>query len=121
METSPPPSDPQGSSHPAPAFTPTEADRRHWRSSLRLVAGLLAVWFTVSFGCGILFRDVLDAYTLPGTRFPLGFWFAQQGAIVVFVFLIAIYVVLASRIDARLEAEREASAHGGGAHRGTNR
>ena len=53
-----------------------------------------------------LFRDVLDRFTLPGTGFPLGFWFAQQGAIVIFVLLIGVYVILASRLDATLEVER---------------
>ena len=68
---------------------------------------MLAVWFMVSFGCGILLRDWLDQWMLPGTGFPLGFWFAQQGAIVVFVILIGLYVILASGIDRRLEKERE--------------
>lgn len=81
---------------------------RHWQRSLRLIAVLLSIWFAASFGCGILFRDALDRFTLPGTGFPLGFWFAQQGAIVIFVGLVAAYVLLASRIDAALEAEREA-------------
>lgn len=86
--------------------TPPTPEARHWRRSLRLVAGLLAIWFIASFGCGILLRDWLDQWMLPGTGFPLGFWFAQQGAIVVFVVLIAVYVLLAARIDARLEEER---------------
>ncbi len=82
------------------------ANARYWGRSCRLVAGLLVVWFSVSFGCGILFRDALDRFTLPGTGFPLGFWFAQQGAIVIFVLLIGVYVILASRLDAALEVER---------------
>lgn len=82
------------------------AGQRYWRRSVRLVLALLVVWFLSSFGCGILFRDALDAYTLPGTGFPLGFWFAQQGAIVIFVVLIGVYVLLASRLDDELEAER---------------
>ena len=82
------------------------ANARYWKRSVRLVAVLLAVWFAASFGCAIVFRDALDAYTLPGTGFPLGFWFAQQGAIVIFVALVAVYVVLASRLDDRLERER---------------
>ncbi|MEM1448715.1 MAG: DUF4212 domain-containing protein [Planctomycetota bacterium] len=82
------------------------ANERYWRRSLRLVAVLLTVWFAVSFGCGILLREPLDAYTLPGTGFPLGFWFAQQGAIVTFVVLVAIYVLAAARLDADLAEER---------------
>jgi len=55
------------------------------------------VWFTVSFGCGILFVDKLDTIKFGG--FKLGFWFAQQGSIYVFVLLIFIYVFLMNRLD----------------------
>jgi len=61
----------------------------YWRANLRLLATLLVVWFTVSFGCGILLVDWIDQFTFFG--FKLGFWFAQQGAIYVFVALIFIY------------------------------
>ena len=88
----------------------------YWRANVRLMLSLLAVWFVVSFGCGILLRETLDQFTLPGTGFPLGFWFAQQGAIVIFVGLIGAYVLLASRIDAQLDADREAI-HGEGGSR----
>ncbi|MEZ4385732.1 MAG: DUF4212 domain-containing protein [Nannocystaceae bacterium] len=71
----------------------------YWRTNLRIVGGLLIVWFLVSFGAGILFAEALDAYTLAG--FPLGFWFAQQGAIYTFVVLIFIYVILMNRVDHR--------------------
>ena len=101
-------------------LTVDERDRaacaRHWQRSLRLIAALLSIWFAASFGCGILLRETLDQYMLPGTGFPLGFWFAQQGAIVIFVGLIGAYVLLASRIDAELDTEREAI-HGEGGSR----
>ena len=71
----------------------------YWRANVRLVLLLLAVWFAVSFGAGILFVDVLDRFTLPGTEVPLGFWFAQQGSIYVFVALIFVYVVRMNRMD----------------------
>ena len=61
----------------------------YWRANLSLLAKLLVVWFAVSFGCGILLVDWLDQFTFFG--FKLGFWFAQQGAIYVFVALIFIY------------------------------
>ncbi len=61
----------------------------YWRATLRLTLGLLTIWFLVSFGAGILFRDFLDQYSVGGA--PLGFWFAQNGAIYVFVILIFIY------------------------------
>lgn len=69
----------------------------YWRANLRLVAGLLAVWFAVSFGCGILWVDWLDQFQFFG--FKLGFWFAQQGSILSFVVLIAVYVVMMQRLD----------------------
>lgn len=71
--------------------------RHYWVANLRLVAILLSIWFIVSFGCGILFVDVLNQIQIGG--FKLGFWFAQQGSIVVFVVLIFVYAVLANRLD----------------------
>ena len=84
--------------------SPTGGDaaaRAYWRANLRLLAALLAVWFSVSFGAGILFADFLDRWNLPGTGFPLGFWFAQNGSIYVFVVLIFVYVVAMNRLDRR--------------------
>lgn len=66
-----------------------QAAKEYWRANIRLVGVLLAIWFLVSFGAGILFVEVLNAIPLGG--FKLGFWFAQQGAIVAFVILIFIY------------------------------
>ena len=57
----------------------TTAARRYWQRNLRYVAILLSIWFLASYGCGILFKDVLDRVRIPGTGFKLGFWFAQQG------------------------------------------
>ena len=74
--------------------------RAYWRANLRLVAGLLSIWFAVSYGCGILWVDLLDRIRIPGTGFPLGFWFAQQGSIYVFVLLIFVYVRRMNRLDA---------------------
>ena len=58
---------------------------------------LLSIWFLVSFGFGILFSDFLDQYQIGG--FKLGFWFAQQGSIYLFVVLIFIYVYLMNKLD----------------------
>lgn len=63
--------------------------RQYWRANIALLTKLLAVWFAVSFGAGILFVDVLNAFEFFG--FKLGFWFAQQGSIFVFVILIFVY------------------------------
>jgi putative solute:sodium symporter small subunit len=73
--------------------------KAYWRRNLRYLAWLLGVWFLVSYGAGILFAERLDAIRIPGTGFPLGFWFAQQGSIYVFVALIFVYVFLMNRLD----------------------
>ena len=69
----------------------------YWGENLRLIAILLAVWFAISFGCGVLLVDVLNEISLGG--FKLGFWFAQQGSMYGFLALIFIYVILMGRID----------------------
>lgn len=79
-----------------------EARRRYWKKNLMWLGGLLSVWFLVSYGCGVIWADALDKYKLPGTGFKLGFWFAQQGSIYVFVVLIAVYVVVMNRLDREL-------------------
>jgi putative solute:sodium symporter small subunit len=80
--------------------------RAYWKKNLRYLGILLSVWFIVSYGCGILFVDYLDKIKIGG--FHLGFWFAQQGAIYVFVALIFIYVYLMNRLDKEFNAdERE--------------
>lgn len=70
---------------------------RAWRRSLRLIAALLAVWFTVSLGLGVLFAAPLNGIRFFG--FPLGFWFAQQGAILVFLGLLVVNAVAMDRIE----------------------
>jgi putative solute:sodium symporter small subunit len=79
---------------------------RYWRSNLRIMAALLLVWAFVSFGCGILFADWLNQFKLPFTGFPLGFWFAQQGSIIVFVICILIYCLAMNRLDEKHHEER---------------
>ena len=69
----------------------------YWKKNLRLLTILLSVWFIVSFGFGILFVDVLNTVRIGG--FKLGFWFAQQGSIYVFIALIFIYVQRMNRLD----------------------
>jgi putative solute:sodium symporter small subunit len=81
-----------------------EAKRDYWRANLRWLGILLGIWAVVSYGCGILFVDFLDRYKLPGTNLNLGFWFAQQGSIYVFVILIAIYAGVMNKLDRQLLA-----------------
>ncbi|SHJ25358.1 DUF4212 domain-containing protein [Flavobacterium haoranii] len=69
----------------------------YWKENLRYLLILLSIWFAVSYGAGILFKDALNAIKLGG--FPLGFWFAQQGSIYVFVILIFVYVRLMNKLD----------------------
>lgn len=76
----------------------------YFRANIALIAGLLVIWAFVSFGCGIVLAPWLNGFMLPGTNYPLGFWFAQQGSIVVFVLLIVIYVFAMNRLDARFAA-----------------
>lgn len=76
---------------------------RYWRRNVALMLALLLVWAAVSLGCGILFADALNGLRLGG--FPLGFWFAQQGSIVVFVLLILVYALGMAKLDRIHHAE----------------
>ena len=71
--------------------------KKYWKENLRYLFFLLAVWFVVSYCCGILFVEELNSIRLRG--FKLGFWFAQQGAMYVFVILIFVYIRLMSKLD----------------------
>ena len=69
----------------------------YWKSNIKIVLALLSIWFFISFGCGILLVDFLDQFRLGG--FKLGFWIAQQGAILVFVALVYAYIYLMDKLD----------------------
>lgn len=75
----------------------------YWNQNLRYLLILLSIWFLVSYGAGILFKDFLDNFYLAG--FPLGFWFAQQGSIYIFVILIFVYIHLMNRLDKKFGYE----------------
>lgn len=77
----------------------------YWRTNLKYVGILLGIWFLVSFGFGVLLVEPLNAIRLGGFR--LGFWFAQQGSIYVFVVLIFVYVWLMNRLDRRHDLREE--------------
>ena len=77
----------------------------YWKSNLRIVFSLLVVWFISSFGFGIIFSDMLDQIKVGG--FKLGFWFAQQGSIYIFVLIIFVYVWLMKRLDKRVSEKEE--------------
>ncbi|HIF42224.1 MAG TPA: DUF4212 domain-containing protein [Planctomycetes bacterium] len=76
-----------------------QAHTDYWRANLRILGCLLALWFTVSFGFGILLVEPLNSIRIPGTGFKLGFWFAQQGSIYAFVLIIFYYVRRMNRLD----------------------
>jgi putative solute:sodium symporter small subunit len=79
--------------------------KQYWRTNVRYLIILLSIWFIVSYGCGILFADALNAYKIGG--YPLGFWFAQQGAIYVFVALIFVYVYLMNNLDKKYDVDEK--------------
>lgn len=74
-------------------------ENAYWQANIRLLTILMSIWFIVSFGAGILFRPFLDQFSIGG--YPLGFWFAQQGSIYVFIGLIVIYVRKMRKIEHR--------------------
>ena len=80
-------------------------DKRYWRKNVQYLLTLLSIWFIVSYGCGILFVDALNTFQLGG--FKLGFWFAQQGSIYVFVILIFVYVALMNKLDKKFDVDEK--------------
>ena len=79
--------------------------QEYWVKNLKVMGALLSVWFVASYGCGILLAEKLNEFRIPGTGFKVGFWFAQQGSIYIFVILIAVYVWIMNRLDQRYGVE----------------
>lgn len=73
----------------------------YWKINLRYLTILLSIWFIVSYLFGIIIVDDLDNIKIFG--FKLGFWFAQQGSIIVFVILIFVYVKLMNKLDKKFD------------------
>ena len=71
----------------------------YWNKNLKIMSLLLFCWFFFSLGCGVLWVDFLNQWTMLQTGFKLGFWFAQQGSILAFVIIVFIYALLMNRID----------------------
>jgi putative solute:sodium symporter small subunit len=76
----------------------------YWKKNIKYLIILLSIWFTVSFGFGIILIDELNQFKIGG--FKLGFWFAQQGSIYVFVALILVYILLMNRLDKKFNSKR---------------
>ncbi len=83
----------------------TEEHRRYWHRNKVIIAWLLAVWFLISFGLGIIAVVPLNKFSLGG--FPFGFWMAQQGGIYLFIVLIGVYCFLMEREDKRFHVEEQ--------------
>ena len=77
----------------------------YWKKNLKLMVWCLIVWFIVSFGFGILLVHPLNHFHLGG--YPLGFWFAEQGSMYVFVFLIFFYANTMTKYDREFDVEEE--------------
>ena len=77
----------------------------YWKATVRLLTKIMIVWFVCSFGFGILFADVLNNIKLGG--YPLGFFFAQQGSIYVFIALIFYYAKKMGDIDREYDVHEE--------------
>ncbi len=94
------------SSHNEPAAgSVEEARRKYWAANIRVIAWSLAVWAIVSFGFGILFRPLLSGIPIGGT--DLGFWFAQQGSILVFIVLIFNYARVMNKLDRQYNLDEQ--------------
>ncbi|MEP3855438.1 DUF4212 domain-containing protein [Porticoccus hydrocarbonoclasticus] len=87
------------------SFETNEHAQAYWKENLRLLITLLVIWFTVSFGFGILLVEQLNNIQLFG--FKLGFWFAQQGSIYVFVVLIFVYVLKMRALDRKYNVQED--------------
>ena len=78
-------------------MTKKDNAKAYWKENIGYVLILLVIWFLVSYGAGIIFKETLNSIRIGG--FKLGFWFAQQGSIYVFVILIFVYVRLMNKLD----------------------
>ena len=79
--------------------------KSYWKENIRYLLILLSIWFAASFGAGILFVNQLNTIRIGG--FKLGFWFAQQGSIYIFVIIIFIYVYLMNRLDKKYDVDEK--------------
>ncbi|MEM6841292.1 MAG: DUF4212 domain-containing protein [Bacteroidota bacterium] len=79
--------------------------KSYWKKNVQYLLILLSIWFLVSYGFGVLFADALNNIQMGG--FKLGFWFAQQGSIYVFVILIFVYVRLMNKLDKEFDVDEK--------------
>ncbi len=86
----------------------SKVKRKYWKQNLTILSLLLIIWAAAGFGAGIFFSDSLNQITLPGTYYPLGFWFAHQGAIIIFLLVVLAYCLVMNRLDAEHSKDLEA-------------
>ncbi|HID35518.1 MAG TPA: DUF4212 domain-containing protein [Anaerolineae bacterium] len=79
--------------------------KAYWRANIRLIAILLAIWAVVSYGAAILFAEPLSNVNVG--QIPMSFWFAQQGAMIIFVILIFVYAWRMNKIDRQFNVEEK--------------
>lgn len=79
--------------------------QQYWKENIRYVLILLGIWFLVSYGFGIFMVDSLNSVRIGGAK--LGFWFAHQGSMYVFVILIFVYVSLMNKLDKKYDVDEE--------------
>jgi len=84
---------------------PEDTAKKYWSANLRIVGASLVVWFLVSYGAGIIFADALNSIQIAG--FPLGFWFSQQGSIIVFLVLIVFYAWRMNKLDREFDVDEQ--------------
>jgi len=77
----------------------------YWSANLRLLITLLVIWFVVSYGFGIILVDVLNTISIGG--YKLGFWFAQQGSMYIFLVLIFVYAIRMGQLDKKFNVEED--------------
>jgi len=80
-------------------------NNNYWKANLRIIFLCLAIWFVVSFGFGIILVEPLNAISLGG--YKLGFWFAQQGSIYVFIALIFYYAKRMAKLDREYDVHED--------------
>ena len=81
----------------------TDLQKKYWKENLKYLAILLSIWFLVSYVFGIILVEQLNTIKFGG--FKLGFWFAQQGSIYVFVVLIFVYIRLMNKLDKKYNVD----------------
>jgi putative solute:sodium symporter small subunit len=87
------------------SFMKDDNSQAYWKATIKLLTNILIVWFVVSFGAGILFAEQLNNFKLGG--YPVGFWFAQQGSIYIFIVQIFYYAKRMNEIDREFNVHEE--------------